>query len=105
VNVLLDECLPRRLARALVGHDVKTVQQSGWAGKTNGDLLRLMQGRFEVFITIDSNLLSQQKLTNLPIALVVLSAKSNKFEDIEPLVPDILHTLASIKPGQVARIG
>jgi hypothetical protein len=84
---------------------VKTVQQSGWAGKTNGDLLRLMQGRFEVFITIDSNLLSQQKLTNLPIALVVLSAKSNKFEDIEPLVPDILHTLASIKPGQVARIG
>lgn len=103
--MLLDECLPRRLARALVGHDVKTVQQSGWVGKTNGDLLRLMQGRFEVFITIDSNLLSQQKLTDLPIALVVLSAKSNKFEDIEPLVSDILHTLASIKPGQVARIG
>jgi hypothetical protein len=49
-----------------------------------------MQGQFDVFITIDSNLLSQQKLTNLRTALIVLRAKSNKFEEIEPLVPEIL---------------
>jgi hypothetical protein len=98
VKVLLDECLPRRLARALAGHEAKTVQEAGWSGKTNGDLLRLMQGQFEVFVTIDSNLLSQQNLTNLPIGLIVLRAKSNKFEDIEPLV-------SSIKAGQIVKIG
>lgn len=103
--MLLDECLPRRLVRALAGHDVKTVQEAGWSGKTNGDLLQLMQGQFEVFITIDSHLLSQQNFTNLQIALMVLRAKSNKFEDIEPLVPKTLQNLSSIKPGQIIKIG
>ncbi len=64
-----------------------------------------MQGQFDVFVTIDSNLLSQQKLTNLPVGLIVLSAKSNKFEDIEPLVPEILQSLSSIKAGQIIKIG
>ena len=105
MKVLLDECLPRRLAKALAGHEAKTVQEAGWSGKTNGDLLRLMQGQFDVFVTIDSNLLSQQKLTNLPVGLIVLSAKSNKFEDIEPLVPEILQSLSSIKAGQIIKIG
>jgi hypothetical protein len=91
--------------RALAGHDVKTVQEAGWSGKTNGDLLQLMQGQFEVFITIDSHLLSQQNFTNLQIALMVLRAKSNKFEDIEPLVPKTLQNLSSIKPGQIIKIG
>lgn len=89
----------------MAGHEVKTVQQVGWTGKTNGELLRVMQGQFEVFITIDSNLLSQQKLTNLAIGLIVLHARSNKFEDVEPLVPKILQTLSSIKTGQIVKIG
>ena len=105
MKVLLDECLPRRLVKALAGHEVRTVQEAGWAGKTNGNLFQLMQGQFDVFITIDSNLLSQQKLTNLRTALIVLRAKSNKFEEIEPLVPEILQNLSSIKPGQVIKIG
>jgi predicted nuclease of predicted toxin-antitoxin system len=105
MKVLLDECLPRRLVKALADHEVRTVQEAGWAGKTNGNLLQLMQGQFDVFITIDSNLLSQQKLTNLRIALIVLHAKSNKFEDIERLVPKTLQNLSSIKPGQVITIG
>jgi hypothetical protein len=91
--------------RALADHDVKTVQQAGWSGKTNGDLLRLMQGQFDVFVTIDSNLVSQQKLTTLPVGLIVLSAKSNRFEDIEPLVPEIMQNLSSIKVGQIIKIG
>jgi hypothetical protein len=40
VRVLLDEQLPRRLARYFAGHDVSTVQRQGWAGLKNGDLLR-----------------------------------------------------------------
>ena len=105
MKVLLDECLPRRLVKALAGHEVKTVQEAGWSGKTNGDLLQLMQGQFEVFVTIDSHLLSQQKLANLQFALIVLRAKPNKFEDLELLVPEILQNLSSIKPGQIIKIG
>jgi len=39
VKILLDECVDRRLATAIAGHDVKTVRQMGWAGIKNGNLL------------------------------------------------------------------
>ena len=38
VRLLLDECMPRKLKRDLVGHDVLTVPEAGWAGITNGEL-------------------------------------------------------------------
>ena len=38
MRVLLDEQLPRRLARELVGHDVRTVQQQRWAGLKNATI-------------------------------------------------------------------
>ena len=41
MKVVLDECLPRKLKRALPGHDVATVPEMGWAGIKNGPLLRL----------------------------------------------------------------
>ncbi len=41
MHVLLDEQLPRQLAREIGGHDVSTVQQRGWAGLQNGALIRV----------------------------------------------------------------
>ncbi len=55
MNVLLDECLPRKLKYALPGHNVLTVPEMGWAGTRNGDLLRLAETAFDVFITADQN--------------------------------------------------
>jgi predicted nuclease of predicted toxin-antitoxin system len=60
VRVLLDECLPKRLKRELVGHDTRTVPEMGWASKRNGELLALAVGRFDVFLTADRNLSFQQ---------------------------------------------
>ena len=39
MRVLLDENLPHDLAEALVGLEVVTVQDLGWAGVKNGELL------------------------------------------------------------------
>jgi hypothetical protein len=60
VRVLLDECLPKRLKRELVGHDTRTIPEMGWASKRNGELLALAVGRFDVFLTADRNLSFQQ---------------------------------------------
>ena len=49
MKVVLDECLPKRLARELTGHDARTVQQMGWSGISNGELLALIGGQFEAF--------------------------------------------------------
>jgi hypothetical protein len=38
MRILLDECLPKDLAREFSGHDVTTVPQAGWASVSNGTL-------------------------------------------------------------------
>jgi len=105
MRVLLDECLPRRLKKSLVGHEVQTVPEAGWAGKKNGELLSLLAGKFEAFITIDKNLVYQQNLERVPCAVIVLSARSNRLADLEPLVPQVLEALKSVKTGQLVRVG
>ena len=40
MRLLLDESLPRQLARELPDHDVRTVAREGWDGLSNGELLK-----------------------------------------------------------------
>ncbi|MGQ0635200.1 MAG: hypothetical protein ACT4QC_11360 [Planctomycetaceae bacterium] len=102
MRILLDECAPRPLVAELAPHDVQTVAQMGWAGKRNGELLRLMAGsHFDVFLTVDQNLRFQQNLGATTVAVVVLSAVSNRLADLLPLMPAARGALATIKPGQV----
>jgi hypothetical protein len=77
----------------------------GWAGKKNGELLKLAQHKFEAFITVDRNLYFQQNLPKFNIAVLVLSAKTNKVADLKPLVPKLLTELTRITRGQVIEIG
>ena len=56
MKILLDECIDRRLAKEIVGHEVATVPQAGCAGIQNGELLRLAQAQFDVFVTVDRTL-------------------------------------------------
>lgn len=53
MRILLDECLPKKLKRELAEFDVMTVADCHWKGKKNGQLLRLAEKQFDVFITID----------------------------------------------------
>ncbi len=50
----MDECIDWRLAKELVGHDIKTVPDMGWAGVENGALLSLAEAVFDVFVTVES---------------------------------------------------
>src|SRR6266568_463978 len=76
VRVLLDECVDRRLAHELHGHEVQTVTGLGWAGVLNGALLAQATGEFDAFVTVDRNLAFQQRIDNLALAVVILRARS-----------------------------
>jgi len=104
VRVLLDECLPRRLKRELVGHEARTLPEMGWASKRNGELLALAIGRFDVFLTADRNLSYQQDLSSFDVAVIVLVAPSNRLDDLRPLVPRLLEMLTTAKRRAVTRI-
>jgi predicted nuclease of predicted toxin-antitoxin system len=105
VRVLLDECLPKRLKRELVGHDVKTAPEMGWASKRNGELLALAVSHFDVFLTADRNLSYQQDLASCDIAVIILVAHSNRFDDLLSLVPNVLETLVRAPRRSVTFVG
>ena len=89
----------------LIGHDVTTVPEAGWAGRTNGDLLALAAGAFDTFVTIDQSMVEQQDLRGRVLSVLVISAASNRFEALAHLAPALLHALEHLRPGHVVWVG
>ena len=104
MKVLLDECLPKRLAAEFSGHEARTVPEQGWAGLRNGELLEHASLSFDVFVTADQNLEYQQALRRTSIAVIVLVAVRNDFATLRALMPEVLKALGRIKPAQLLRI-
>ena len=104
MKVLIDENLPRKLAGHLKGHECRTVAECGWAGKKNGELLSLAEPVFDVLLTLDKNIPYQQDLKLGRIAILIVRARSNRIQDLLPVIPDCLAALRNIQPGQVVRV-
>ena len=105
MRVLLDECVDWRLLRDLTGHDVKTARQMGWSEVKNGKLLRLTAEYFDVFVTVDRNLSFQNKVIDLPLAVIVLAAPTNRLADLRLLLPRLLPAIDQMVAGQVVLVG
>lgn len=105
MRILLDECIDRRFARELTDLDVSTVPQMGWAGIKNGELMKLAEKEFDVFITVDRNLSYQQNLPKYAIALIVLKARSNRYVDLVPFGKAVRENLENTCSGEALLIG
>jgi hypothetical protein len=105
VRVLLDEQLPRQLARYLVGHEVRTVQQGIVGRSQERRVARAEAAGFSVFLTGDQNLEFQQNISKRRLGVVVLRADSNALEDLLPLIPAALTAIEAVQPGQVVGVG
>lgn len=105
MRVLLDESLPSDLALDLQELEPATVIGLGWAGLKNGALLRQAVGRFDALITMDKNLQFQQNLATHAIAVVLIRARSNRIDDLRPLVPQIIGAVATCEPGKIHIVG
>ena len=67
MRILLDEQIDWRLGKFLAEHEATHVDDLGWKEKKNGELLALAQETFEVIITSDKNIPSQQKMEKFAI--------------------------------------
>jgi predicted nuclease of predicted toxin-antitoxin system len=106
MSILLDENLNWRLERFLPGHACSSVPRIGWAGSKNGVLLQQAAAAgFDVLISMDGALATQQNRANLPLAVVVLRASSNRLEDTSPLMPQVLAVLPTLPAGQIVVVG
>ena len=58
----------------------------------------------DAFITMDRKLERQQNLSVLPFGSVLVVARSNRVQDLLPLVPDILAARLRIQAGRWRRL-
>jgi predicted nuclease of predicted toxin-antitoxin system len=104
-RVLLDNCVPRRLAALIEGHTVASVVDLGWGNLKDAELLDRMAGRYDVLITVDRGIRHQQRVRGRSFSIVVLRARTNRLVDLLLLVPPLLQILKAVKAGAVHEIG
>jgi hypothetical protein len=102
VRILLDECIDERLRLSFPEYDCQSARFAELAGLKNGQLLDAAEaGGFDVLLTVDRNIPSQQNLRHRRISILILSAPTNRLRDLLPLVPTVKAALASVESGAV----
>ena len=106
MKLLLDESVPRQLERFFPDtFEVSTVQQMGWAGSKNGDLLRWAATHgFDALVTADQGIEYQQNLDALPTAVLVLIASRTRVQELRALVPKVIDIVAGNLQRRIYRI-
>ena len=105
MHVLLDENLDWRLVRYFdADFQVTTVSRQGWKGKRNSELLQQAEAVFDVLLTMDRSIEHQQNLSKYNIGIILISARSNRTEDIKPAMLRVNEVLREVQPGQVIRV-
>ena len=64
----------------------------------------LARDEFDALVTADQAIPDQRSLTGGDVAVIVLAARSNGMEDLQPLVPRVLEALRDLERGRVVRI-
>jgi hypothetical protein len=60
--------------------------------------------QFQAVLTIDKKIKNEQNLNTLPIDVVVIMARTNRLQDIEPFVPAVEEALKSLQPGTLVEV-
>jgi len=102
LKVLLDESVPRLVKTQLPEFEITTVQEMGWTGLKNGDLLKRAEEKFDVFVTADKNLRFQQSLSGKRLSVIVLP--SNQVPVVVLLLSAITEALRRFQPGTFVEI-
>ncbi len=77
--------------------EIVTVQFQGWSGKQNGELISLIDGKFDVFLTGDKNLRYQQRIETRSIAIV--EVPFTRLDSLNPYLEEIRAAIPSATNG------
>jgi hypothetical protein len=72
-----------------------------WRGLLNGALVARASEEFDVFITVDRSLRHQQNRKKFSVAVVLLMAPNNDYEELQHFATKILTTLETIHKGEL----
>jgi len=101
-SVLFDKNIPWGLRRHPAGYTVRTTEDEGWSGLSNGDLLSAAErAGFEVMLTADRRIRYQQNLTGCRLALIVLSSPA--WPVVKDQIPAIKAAIDAATPGHIRK--
>ena len=106
MKILLDENLPTKLKYNFgINFEISTIKDMGWLGKKNGELLGLATlNNFEIFLTIDKNLIHQQNIYEFEIKFIILAAMDNKHQTLQPYIDKVKVLLANVEIPKISEI-
>lgn len=90
--------------QGFAGYEVSTIENAGFKGLENGELLADAGESYDVLITVDRGIEYQQNLKTLPIAILLLKSRSNRLDHLQELIPVALDALRIISPGEFITI-
>lgn len=94
MRILIDECVPWPMHKLLLGHSCTSVQNKGWGGIKNGELLQRAEAEFDLFITSDQNIRYQQNLAGRRIAILEHSTNDlNRIQAASALLQDAIEKI------------
>lgn len=102
MRILFDQGTPVPLRAFLKEHEVKTASEMGWSIMSNGELLDAAEQQFDLFITTDQQLRSQQNLSARTLAILFLPFAS--WPRLEPIAEKIASRIASVRAGEHVEI-
>ena len=76
---------------------VSTAYEMGWQALDNGSLLNAAEAAFDVLLTTDQNLPSQQNLAGRRLSIIVLPTTS--WPQIQRHIPQVLAAVSAVVPG------
>ena len=103
MRILFDHGTPAPLIPFLTGHTVTKAKDAGWDRLVNGELLKAAEeAGFEVLITTDKNMVTQQNLKSRAIAIVVLG--NSQWRTVQRHVRKIASAVNAAQPGSYAKV-
>ena len=96
--------MPRQLRRDLPEFVIRTVQEEGWAGLENGNLLRRAAPAFEVLVTADRRMRYQQNLPQFAIGVVVIETFDTRVRNLRRFLPQLRSAIEAVALGTVVTI-
>ena len=102
MKILLDECVPWPIHKLSPGHECAPVQRRSWGGKRNGELLRLAEAEFDLFITSDQSLQYQQNLTGRRLAILALWTTS--WPKLQRHLPEIIAAIEKLNSSDFVEL-
>ena len=103
MRILFDQGTPEPLIPFLQGHTITKAKDAGWDRLVNGELLKAAEtAGFDVPVTTDKNMVSQQNLKTRSIAIVVLG--NSQWRIVQRYVRKIAASVNAAIPGSYAEV-